>query len=104
MSIKISNIFSSETTGPIGVRFFIEHLSLMGKKVYIMSPGHMTKMAPCPYMVKTFKIFFSRTISQMTLKLGGKVQTLEPYKSCKIMNWVYRDLFYDKVKFVPVGV
>ena len=56
MSIKISNIFSSETTGPIGVRFFIiEHLSLMGKKVYIIGPGHMTKMAPCQYMVKTLK-------------------------------------------------
>ena len=45
--IKIS-IFSSESKGPIQVRFYIEHLCLTGTKVYIIGPGHMTKMAAMP--------------------------------------------------------
>ena len=45
MFIKISNIFSSETTMPIRVRFYIEHLCLTGTKVYVIGPGHMMKMA-----------------------------------------------------------
>ena len=48
MSIKISNIFSSETTGPIRVRFYIGHLCLKRTKVYIIGPGHMAKMAAMP--------------------------------------------------------
>ena len=42
MAVKISNI--SETTGPIQVRFYVEHLCLTGTKVYIIGPSHMTKM------------------------------------------------------------
>ena len=77
------NIFSSETTGPIEVRFYMEHLCLTGTKVYIIGPGHMTKMAAMPIYGKTLKIknFLSRTINQMTLKLGTQQKGLEPYKS-----------------------
>ena len=78
MSIKISDIFS-ETTGSIRVRFYVEHLYLMGTKVYIISPGHMTKMAAMPmYDKKSLKIF-SRAISQMTLKLNRQQKGLELY-------------------------
>ena len=52
MSIKVSNIFSSETTWPIQIKFYIEHLFLMGTKVNIIGPGHLTKMAIKPIMVK----------------------------------------------------
>ena len=79
MSIKISNIFS-ETTGLIRIRFYIEHLCLTRTKVYEIGPGHMTKMASI-YCKNPLKIFFSRTVSQMTLKLGRKQNGLKPYKS-----------------------
>ena len=51
----------------------------MGTKVYII--GHMTKMASMPIYGKyPLKIFYSRTVSQMTLKLGRKQKGLNPYK------------------------
>ena len=54
----------------------------MGTKVYIIGPGHMIKMAAMPIYGKiSFKIFFSRTLSKMTLKLGTQQKGLEPYKS-----------------------
>ena len=52
---QISNIFSSETKGPIQVRFYIEHLCVTGTKVYISGPGHMTKMAVMPIYGKNNK-------------------------------------------------
>ena len=47
------NIFSSETPGPFEVRFYVEHLCLMGTKVYIIGPGHMTKVAAMSIYGKT---------------------------------------------------
>ena len=49
------NIFSSETALPVKAKFYVEPPWEGGTKVYINGPGHMTKMPPCPYMVKTFK-------------------------------------------------
>ena len=43
-----SNIFSSETTGPIEVKFHMEHPLDGGTKVFWRGPGHMTKMAAMP--------------------------------------------------------
>ena len=40
---------------PIKAKFNVEPPWEGGRKVCINGPGHMTKMAPCPYMVKTFK-------------------------------------------------
>ena len=77
-----SNIFSSETTMPIKVKFYIEFLWDGGTKVCSTGPGHMTKMPPCPYMVKTLKIFFSGTKRPMTLKLGMLHQVLMYYEVC----------------------
>ena len=37
---------------------------------------------PCPYMVKTIKIFFSGTKRPMTLKLGMQYWVLEYYQVC----------------------
>ena len=49
-----SNIFFSETTGPIKLKFYMETPEDAGKKVCSNGPGHMTKtMPPRPYMVKT---------------------------------------------------
>ena len=65
-----SKIFFSETAWPIKAKFYVEPPWEGGTKVYINGPGHMTKMAAMPNMVKTLKIFFSRTTSPMILKLG----------------------------------
>ena len=88
MSIKISNIFFSETTGPIQVRFYVENVCLTGTKIHIIGPGHMTKMAAMPiYGKNPLKVFFFRTISQMTLKLNRQQKELEPNK-----NYINDDL------------
>ena len=52
------------------------------KSSYRTGPSHTGKMAAMPiYMEKPFKIFFSRTVSPMTLKLGRQQKGLELYKS-----------------------
>ena len=67
----ISNIFSSETTGPIELKFHIETPKDGGKKVCSNGLGHMTKMAAMPiYGKNPLKIFFSRTRRLMTSGLG----------------------------------
>ena len=62
------NIFSLETTGPIGFLFHTEPLHDMGTKAYIFSPGHMTKMSTMPIYNKKLKIFFSKTTGPIALK------------------------------------
>ena len=47
--------FSSENTGPISIKFHMQPLSKGGKKIYIFCPGHITKMADCPYIIKTIQ-------------------------------------------------
>ena len=51
-------------------------------KVCINGPGHMTKMAAMPYMVKTFKSLLLHTRNPMILKLGMKHLELKLYKVC----------------------
>ena len=54
---NISNI-SSETIVPIEAKFHMKLLWDGGTKVWKVcsnGPGHMTKIAPCPYMMKTLK-------------------------------------------------
>ena len=50
-----SNIFFSETAWPIKAKFYVEPPWEGGTKVYINSPGHMTKMATMPILAKTLK-------------------------------------------------
>ena len=52
----------------------------MGIKVYVIGPGHMTKMASMPIYGKNNKKIFSRTVSQMTLKLNRQQKGFEPYR------------------------
>ena len=67
-----SKDFSSETTGPIPIRFDMQPLDRGGKKVCIFCLGHLTKMAAIPIYEKKNpkKIFFSRTARQIALKLS----------------------------------
>ena len=67
----ISNIFSSETTGPIKLKFHMETPYDWWTKVCSNGHGHMSKMAATPICGKNpLKIFFSRTRRPMTLGLG----------------------------------
>ena len=50
-----SNIFSSETTGPIEAKFHLEPPWVGGTKVYSNGPGHVTKMAAMPIYDKNLK-------------------------------------------------
>ena len=50
-----SKDFSSETTGPISIKFHMQPLDRGGKKVYIFRPGHMTKMVAMPIYGKNLK-------------------------------------------------
>ena len=49
-----SNSFSSETTGPIEIKFHVKPPGTRGMKVSSNCPGHMTKMAAMP-MLKNLK-------------------------------------------------
>ena len=53
-----SNIFSSETSGPIEAKFHIEPPWDGGMKVRSNGPGHMTKMATMPIYVTNHKKSF----------------------------------------------
>ena len=75
------NIFSSETTWPIKVKFHMEPPWDGGRKVCSDDPGHMTKMSAMPIYGKN-KIFFSGTKGLMTLKLGIQHRSLEYYQVC----------------------
>ena len=50
-----SNIFSSETTGPIEAKFHMEPPWDRGTKVCSNGPGHMTKMATMPIYGKNLE-------------------------------------------------
>ena len=50
-----SKDFSSETTGPISIKFHMQPLDRGGKEVYIFRPDYMTKMAATPIYGKNLK-------------------------------------------------
>ena len=71
MLSTFSNIFSSETSGPIKVKFHMEPPRDGGMKVCSTGPGHMTKVAAMLIYGKNLKkIFYSGTKRPMTLKHG----------------------------------
>ena len=53
-----------------------------GTKVCSNGHGHMTKMPPCPYMVKTLKNLLLWNKRLMTLKLSMQHWVLEYYQVC----------------------
>ena len=66
MAVKVLNIFSSETTGPIKIIFHREFLWDGRTKVCSNVPGHMTKMAAMPIYGKNL----SGTKKPITMKLN----------------------------------
>ena len=70
-SSTISNIFFSETAGPIKAKFYLEPPWVGGTIFCSRHLGHMTKMAAMPiYGKNPSKIFFSRTGRRIFTKLG----------------------------------
>ena len=51
-----SNIFSSETTGPIEAKFHMKSPWDRGMKICSNGPSHMTKMAAMPIYGKNLKV------------------------------------------------
>ena len=55
----------------------------MGERKFAkMFPVSWPRWPPCPYMVKTLKLFFFRTKKLMTLELGMQHRVLEYYQVC----------------------
>ena len=77
-----SNIFSSEITWLIEVKFRVEPPWDGGMKVCSNGPGHMTKMAAMPIYGKNLKKIFSRTKRPMTLNLCMQHLVLGSYQIC----------------------
>ena len=74
---------SSETTGPVKVKFHIELLWDWGIKVCSTGTGHMTEMAAMPIYGKNLKKNLLRYQKRpMTLKLGMQHRVLENYQVC----------------------
>ena len=68
---QCSNIFFSETAGPIKAKFYVEPPWVGGTIFCSRHLGHMTKMAATPiYGKNPPKIFFSRTGGPIFKKLG----------------------------------
>ena len=68
---QCSNIFFSETAGPIKAKFYVEPPWVGGTIFCSRHLGHMTKMAATPiYGKNPSKIFFSRTGGPIFTELG----------------------------------
>ena len=72
-----SNIFFSETAGPIEAKFHMESWD-GGTKVCSKGPSHTTKMAATPIYGK----IYSRTKRLMALKHGMQHRVIEYYQVC----------------------
>ena len=97
-----SNIFCSETTGPIEAKFHMEPPWDGGTKVCSNDPGHMTKMAAMPIYGKNLKKIL--LLNQMTDDLetwyaasGARVLP----NLFKLWRWVDLDIFYNMSNVVP---
>ena len=96
----LSNIFSSETTGPIEAKF---HLALPWDgetKVCSTGPSHMTKVAAMPIYGKNFKK--SSSLEPKSQNFICSIGCSSTTKFIQMMTQVDIDLFYGKVKFGPL--
>ena len=66
-----SNVFPSETIGPLKSKFHMDPQWVGGIKVCLLYQGHMTRMAAMPiYGKNPLKMFFSRTKGPVAQGLG----------------------------------
>ena len=77
-----SHFFALETARPIEAKFDVDPPS-DGKREFVqMVQVTWPRWPPCPYMVKTLKIFFSGTKRPMALKVNLQHRVLEYYQVC----------------------
>ena len=72
-------------------------------KVYIFCLGHMTKISPCPYMVKTLKNLLKNHGVDCLETWDVACGELVLWNLFKWWPWVNLGLIYGKVKFGPIG-
>ena len=81
--VNIFNIFSSETIGPIKVKFHMKHLWDGAMKICSTGPGLMTKMADMAIYGKNLKKSSSLAPKMpITLKLNLRHWVLKYYQVC----------------------
>ena len=98
-----SNIFSSETAWPIKAKFYVEPPWEGGTKVYINSPGHMTKMAAMPIYGKNLNLLLQNRRVNFHETWYVASETPAHHSLYKWWPWSDLDLFYGKVKFGTLG-
>ena len=97
-----SNIFSSEDTGPIEVRFYVAALWVGGTRLLQTVMVTWPRWPPCPYMVKTLKnLLWNQKADDLETWYAALGTQVLP-NSFKWWSWVDLDLFYGKVKFGPI--
>ena len=69
----------SQNASPFKPKLHVRPPLIGGTKVGINRLSHLTKLSPCPHMVKFFKLF-CRTISPMNLEPDIEHQELQYYK------------------------
>ena len=95
-----SNIFFSETTGPVEAKVHMEFPWDGWTKVCSNGLGHMTKMAAMPIYGKNLLLWNRKADDLETWYAASSTQVLPSlFKWCP---WVDLDLFYGKVKFGPL--
>ena len=93
---------SSETTGPVKVKFHMELLWDGETKVCSNGPGHMTKMADMLIYGKNFKnLLWNQKADDLESWCATSGARVLP-SLLKWSPWVDLDLFYGKVKFGPL--
>ena len=78
MTTIFKDLFLSNSLANQSQNFVVPPLG-GGKNVYINGPGHNTKMAATPYMVRPFKISSYITNGPMTMKLCMEYYELKLY-------------------------
>ena len=100
---KVKTCFSQKQLGDLEPKLMWKLKGEWEWKFIQMSWVTWPTRPPCPYIVKTLKMYFSRSNRPMALKLGMWHCLCEYYQGNKLWPWVDLDLFYIKVKFGYIG-
>ena len=75
----------------------------MGEQKFVQTAqATWPRFPPCPYMIKTFKLFYSGTEMLMTLKLGMQHRVLDYYQVCSNDDpWLTLTYFIAMTNLVP---
>ena len=89
MLSTFSNIFCSETTGPIETKFHVEP-PWDGERKFVQTVlVTWPRWPPCPYVVKTLKIFFSGTKRPMTLVCSIRCSSATKFFRMMTLGWLW---------------